>query len=170
MQENRQEQLQYSELLAVWKHFGLSHEWQTRCLPAIIVKEHGDALTKTTEELIDVSTRREMDGDSYTPPPACKWCSGSPSECDEYWTYGHRHDWWVCTQCKRVFPCRHDDICDIDEFHLTGTCSTCGLSLPCSSIAVHLYKSYRVKAEHFLTDAERCLEQERLRREHGVLR
>jgi hypothetical protein len=154
MQLNKIKQLKYSELLAIWKNFGLNQEWQSRSLPAIIVKEHGDSFTGTTQELIDVSIRCESEGKSYTPPPACKWCAGSPNECDEHWVYGHRQGWWVCSQCKRVYPCRHESLDDVSEVNLTGTCSTCGLRLPCSFVADHLYKKYDLKAEHFRVSAE----------------
>jgi hypothetical protein len=170
MQQNKSKQLKYSELLAVWTDFGLSREWQSRSLPAVIVKEQGDALAGTTQELMDVSIRCELDGESYTrPTPACKWCSLETIESDKYWKYGHRQGWWVCSQCKCVYPCRHESLDDVDEFNLTGTCSTCGFRLPCSFVAEHLFKKYKEKAEHFRVNAElirehelQCREQEKL--------
>jgi hypothetical protein len=169
MQNNETQQLKYSELLAVWTHFGLNQEWQARSLPAIIVKEQGDALAGTTQDLIDVSIRCEMDGGSYVPPPACIWC-GDVNTLDRYWTYGHRRDWWVCSQCKRVYPCRHASLDDLDESRLTGTCSDCGMALPYTFIAEYLHKTYKDKAEQFRVTAEACRENERLRREQEKLR
>jgi hypothetical protein len=166
MKNNEIQQLKFSELLTVWKNFGLSQEWQSRSLPAVIVKEHGDAFTGTTQELIDVSIRCEGEGESYTPPPACKWCSLKTIDIDKHWTYGHRQGWWVCSQCKRVYPCRHECLDDVSEVNLTGTCSTCGIKLLGSFVADHLYKKYDAKAEHFRVNAASCRKQEQLRREH----
>lgn len=167
MKQDKSKQLKYSELLAVWKDFGLSQEWQSRSLPAVIVKEQGNALAGTTKELIDVSIRCEMDGETYTPPtPACEWCSLETIDADKYWKYGHRQGWWVCSQCKRVYPCRHDNIDNVDELHLTGTCSTCGFRLPCSFVAEHLYKKYKDRAEHFRVNAGLHREHEQQYREH----
>ena len=68
-----------------------------------------------------------------------------------------------------MYPCRHISLDDVDEFKLTGTCSTCGLRLPYSFVAEHLYKKYKAKAEHFRVSAELCREHEQLRREHERL-
>jgi hypothetical protein len=170
MEENKSKQLKYSDLLVVWKHFGLSPEWQSRCLPAVILSEHGDALSGATQELIDVSIRCELDGDSYTQPAACRWCAGETGEVDKNWTYGHRRDWWVCSRCKRVYPCRHANLDEVNEIHLTGICSDCGLRLPYTFVAEYLYKMYKGKAEQFQVTAEACRERDRLCREREKAR
>lgn len=161
MQNNETRQLKYSELLAVWTHFGLSQEWQTRSLPAIILKEQGDALTTTKHELIGASIRCEMEGNSYVPPPACKWCSGGPENCDKFWVEGHRQGWWVCSRCEGVFPCRHEGLEGVDELKLTATCWTCGMKMPPSFVAKYLHKEYSEKAETFRKSAESAREWEK---------
>lgn len=165
MHNSETQQLKFSDLLAVWKHFGLSLEWQSRCLPAVIVNEHPDAFSRTTQDLIDASIRCELDGDSYMPPPACRWCAGDTSEADKYWTYGHRHDWWVCSHCKREYPCRHTSVDELDEVHLKGSCTTCGLRLPPTIVAHYLHKQYKEKAERLRLIAEACRKRGRLSRD-----
>ena len=153
--------LKQSELLAIWEDFGMSPDNQSRCLPAINLREHGDCLTSTTEESIKASIRCELDGDTYSPPSVpCESCSGGIDNCDKYWVEGHRQGWWVCSQCKWVFPCRHEDIDDLNEVGLTGTCSTCGMRMPHSLVANYLHKRYAAQAEHFRMNAESLREQE----------
>lgn len=166
MQKDKSKRLKYSELLAVWKSFGLSRERQTRNVPAVILKEHGDCLTCTTEELIDASIMCELDGDSYLPPSSpCEWCSGGVENCDKYWVQGHRQGWWVCSVCKWVFPCRHEGLEGIDELKMTGTCLTCGMRMPLSFVAEYLHNKYTAKAEHFRMNADSLREQEKSHRE-----
>lgn len=155
--------MEASELLAIWKNFGLSEYSESRALLAVALRENGDYSIRTTPELIDASIECEMDGISFMPPsPTCPSCNDE-DECDKDWTYGHRFDWWVCTQCKRVMPCRHGYLADVDEHKLTGTCHACGMRMPYSFVADYLMKRYAEKAEEFRGFADAARQQEESR-------
>ena len=129
-----------SELMAIWKDFGLKKEQEVHTLPGAVLEEHGDYETRTTPELIKASIKCEMDGISFMPPiPTCPSCSDK-DECDKDWVYGHRYNWFICAQCKRVMPCWHRLLEDINEENLTGTCSMCCMRMPNSFVADYLHR------------------------------
>src|ERR1035441_9911059 len=154
-----------SELMAIWKDFGLKKEQEVHTWLGAVLEMHSDIETRTTPELIKASMKCEMDGISFMPPiPTCPSCSDK-DECDKDWVYGHRFNWLICAQCKRVMPCRHEGLEDINELDLTGTCSACCMRMPASFVADYLHKKCADKAEWFRQHAVGCREREKEERE-----
>jgi hypothetical protein len=154
-----------SELMAIWKNFGLKKEQEIHIWLGAVLEEVGDVETRTTPELIKASIMCEVDGITFMPPdPTCPSCN-DVEECDKDWVDGHRFNWWICLQCTRVMPCRHQGLDDISELDLTATCSECRMRMPRSFVADYLHKKYGDKAGCFLQRADICRVVEKEERE-----
>jgi hypothetical protein len=92
----------------------------------------GDHELYTTPELVARSADFELFQETFVAPPeTCTSCHGNGKD----WTYGHRPNWSVCSQCETVFPChchRPDRNGNGKWYELpdeNGKCSNCGRTL-----------------------------------------
>jgi hypothetical protein len=156
-----------SELITIWRGFGVRKEQEIHTFLGATLAECGDRETRTTPELIHASIEFERNGITFMPiDPTCTSCNDK-DECDKDWVEGHRPDWWICAKCKRVMPCWHEGLENINEQDLTATCSTCYMRVPRSFVAEHLQKKHEKKAEWFRSRANNLRQYEEEEREYA---
>lgn len=128
-----------SEVVAVWKRYGVSEEQLRHTLLGYGLYEVGvDNNLRTTSELMAISEAFEKDNaQQKNAPQDCTSCNGDLED----WTYGHRPDWWVCAQCRTVFP----HYCEVPD--AVGKCRTCGRLMSVEAIERH-YAEVRAERDY----------------------
>jgi hypothetical protein len=125
-----------SEIHSIWIRNGVGKSLRKHNYLALELRYIGDHETRTTTELMALSEQAELQNKTVVvPPETCTSCYGDGSAATSDWTYGHRPNWWVCSQCNTVLPChchRPDADGNSKGFPTpdeNGNCGWCGREL-----------------------------------------
>jgi hypothetical protein len=152
------------ELYSIWAENGvpdaiLKKQLLTRNIFGEIFKGkyyagEGDHEIDTTPELVALSAHFELFQETFVAPPkTCTSCHHDESTPATEWTYGHRPNWFVCTQCRTVIPClcHNPDRNGYSTWSArpdeNGKCSQCGRTLTELGLA-------RIREAEALTEAK----------------
>lgn len=99
-----------SEVIATWKRHGATPSTLKHEVLVYGLANGDDRETNSTPELMALSEEFERSNLPHVKAPKeCTSCNGDENDAEMDWTYGHRPRWWICAQCKTVFPHRCDE-------------------------------------------------------------